>query len=193
MKRSLLILIASAVLILGFQNCGGFSQLPLSLGGDSQKPFSSLRIGFPYTWSTDTGNVDYSERPTAKTAVEDIASSICYLYSAKVELGEKECVSYLLSDRNFINLFHQLSYPYETYQQLSTASDNNIIRFVKISGDECLQYIDSNQIEIIKNDQLASDDIETYYAKSFAQIYDVVASSNSCYKVIQSNSTGFNE
>ena len=184
MKRIFLIVIASAVLVLGFQNCGGLSQLPVSLGG-SQKTFGNLRVNFPFSWSTDTGNFDKSQKPTAQTAVIDLANNICYLYSPQLQLSGKECVTYLLDDPSFINLFHSMNYFYESFAALKSDSNNNLIGFDKKNGDTCLVYIDAHQIQLNSNAQSGLTKPQDAYEYSFKQIYTVVAASEKCSGVIQ--------
>lgn len=183
MKRILSIVMLISILILGFQNCSGVTQLPVSLGGNSLSVFSTTNINFPYSWSTDTGNFDNKNRSTPRTAIIDLADNVCFLYSQQLSISKEECSKIIRFEPRFINLFHNLNKPYKSYEELEFDSNNGLIEFNKLRGDACLLYIDSHQIQIKFNetDKLS---LEDSFAESAGQIYSVIASSADCANII---------
>lgn len=169
MKRILSILVVISALLIFFQNCGGKGQLPVSLG-DSSSILSTRNINFPFSWSTDTGNFDHENKTTPLTAIRDLADSVCFLYSEQLKISKEECSQIIRLDPQFINLFHNLKVPYESFEKLESDSNNGFIKFDKKSGDACLLYIDSHQIQITNSEP--------------DQIYSVIASSANCSNVV---------
>jgi hypothetical protein len=192
MKRILSIVTLVTVLLIGFQNCGGLAQLPVSLGGNSSiilSISSATSINFPFSWSTDTGNFDKRHMPTAKTAIIDLADSVCFLYEKQLKISNEECLKIVRLDPQFINLFHNLKEPYKSFEELESDSNSNLIDFNRIRGDSCLLYIDSNQIQISVSEADGVTKPEDDFIEGISQVYSVIALSDDCANTIHEATT----
>lgn len=185
MKRILSIVMLITVLLVGFQNCGGVAQLPVSLGGNSSTLLSTSNINFPFTWSTDTGNFDHVQKATPRTAIIDLADSVCFLYAGQINISKEECSKIIQMDPSFINLFHNFKKGYESFEQFESDSINELIEFDMARGNACLLYIDSNQIKISNSPNIGFVRPDSDFTTAANQIYAVIASSEDCANSIQ--------